>query len=253
MTSASALARSALGLEQEGNPNTGEAFHCSLCRALIPTGGLSAPVEFSSAFTDWASIGDSGRACGDCNATTHQPVLRKLQRGVITAEGVYPIGSDDNRAWFLLTPPEPPFAAVVSTRSATAAFHLHWKAQITIDRDFLVVQLDDQAIYIRRPVLLAALDACQRVANGLQAMRPESRKRESLRHPYVALDRSATDPAHGVLHPETGQLGPEHAEDLQLLRKLWPGETWALATLAKANAPTPTRPELITSIEGKAE
>ncbi len=244
--SPSRLARTALGLEPVGFPHEGADTHCALCRQPIRTGDVSGPVEFSSSFTDYASISDSGRACGDCNATKTQPVLRSLQRVVITENGLYPIGSDDNRAWFLLTPPEPPFSAVVSTRSATAAFHLHWKAPTTIDRNFIAVQLDDQAIYIRHPVLLAALDACQRVADGLQAIRPESRKRESLRHPFVALDRSASDPRHGAIHPDVLHLSHEHDDDIRLLRRLWPGELWALATLAKANTPTPIQPHIVT-------
>lgn len=247
MISASHLARRALGLDPVGFAHESDPTRCALCRQPINPGDLAGPVEFSAAFTDWASVGDTGRACGDCNATTPQPILRNLQRVVITANGLYPIGTDDNRAWFLLTPPEPPFAAVVSTRSATAAFHLHWKAPVTIDRQFISVQVDDQALHIRHPVLLAALAACQRVADGLQAIRPESRRRESLRHPFVALDRSTGEPAHGVLHPDVATLGPEHDADVSLLRRLWPGELWALATLAKANAPTPTRPDLITA------
>lgn len=252
MISPSRLARQALSLDPVGYAHEGEATHCSLCRQPIAPGDIAGPVEFSAAFTDWASVGDTGRACGDCNATTPQPVLRNLQRSVITAQGIYPIGTDDHRAWFLLTPPEPPFCAVVSTRSATAAFHLHWKAPVTIDRNFIAVQLDDQGIYIRHPVLLNALDACIRLGDALQALRPESRRRESLRHPFIALDRSASDPSHGALHPDVIQLGPEHGDDLQLLRRLWPGELWALATLAKANAPTPTQPALITQTKEAA-
>lgn len=247
MISPSRLARQALGLAPAGFAHEGEATHCALCRGAIAPGEPSAPVEFSNAFTDWASVGDTGRACGDCEATTPQPVLRNLQRVVITERGLYPIGTDDHRAWFLLTPPDPPFAVVVSTRSATAAFHLHWKAPVTLDRNLIVVQLDDQALYIRHPILLLALEACRRVANGLQAARPESRRRERLNHPFVVLDRSVSEPAHGALHPDVALLGPEHADDLRLLRRLWPGELWALATLAKANPPTPTQPDLITA------
>ncbi|MBL8511959.1 MAG: hypothetical protein JNM52_09970 [Betaproteobacteria bacterium] len=211
-------------------------------------------------FTDFAAlVAGQKLCCGWCEATRDQSVMRELQRSVITSHGVYSIATDDARAWFLLTPPPPPFVAVLQTRSPTATFHLHWKTPVTLDQDLLQVRVDDRLLVIRRQVLMKALNDCQTVADEMQARRQVAKRREALHHPYLSLDRNLTGTSHGVLHPEAVALAD--AKDcsvgviaaLNRLSTLLPGELWALATLAKANPPIPTRPPLITRVGQRKE
>ena len=121
---------------------------------------------------------------------------------------------------------------------------------MTVDADLLIVRVGERVLRIRRPVLLKALEHCQLIADALEETAASSRRLKSgvRHHPFVALDRSLDHPAHGALRPRVTELGDEFAGAIAHLKGLWPGELWALATLAKANPPTPTAPVRITSI-----
>jgi CRISPR type IV-associated protein Csf1 len=243
IASASRLARQALHLKPIGTPYAGDPTRCAMCATGIAAGDIVAPAKFPRSFCDHLDLRPSSVICGDCSATTNQTAMRALQRSVVTEQHVYPIGSDDHRAWFLTTPPAPPFAAFIQTRSAIATYHLHWKTPVTIDSRLITVRLDHRLLKIRQPVLMEAIGVCSQLADAIQDRRAVKKRRAALHHPFVALDRALEDPAHGVLHPDCTALPPEFADRRKWLLSLWPGELWALATLAKAKPATPTQPE----------
>ena len=249
----SELAAQALRLAPEGQPYTGEPTVCAMCSRPILPGDLAQALKPSKSFTDWLNLTPSRHQCGWCAVTTQQSNMRPLQRAVITRDGVYPIGKDDHRAWFLLTPPEPPYAVVVSTGAPTSAFHLHWRTPITLSNDYVVVKLHDTVSTIRRPVLMAALKQCEELAALDLAAAPPKRHSKVIptprRHAFVALDRNLESPNHGKVRDSAITAARAAGRDdlINAMANLSPGELWALATLAKANAPTPTQPDLITS------
>lgn len=180
--------------------------------------------------------------------------MRELQRAVITTLGIYSISTDDARAWFLLTPPEPPFVAVLQTRSPTSTFHLHWRTPVTIDKALLHIRVDDRLLQIRTETLYKAVEDCQIVADAMQALRPAAKKRDVLHHPFLFLDRALTDSSHGNLHHDANALleDPSTSKNiinaLGRLQQLTTGELWGLATLAKAKLPLPTKPPCVTKV-----
>lgn len=248
---ASELAAQALNLEPQGTPHSGQDTCCAMCACSIRVGELSAKLRPSQTFTDWANLTPSEHLCGWCSVSTEQVNMRPLQRAVITRDGVYPISTDDHRAWFLLTPPEPPYAVVISNRSVMGTFHLHWRTPVTLDNNLILVRADDQLLHIRRPVLLAAISDAQELATLMHQARAAKNSRtaqtSTARHPFVSLDRSLSDTRHGRLRDDALAAGVHRPELIARLRQLTAGELWALATLAKANTPTPTKPEIITS------
>lgn len=249
----SELASSALRLAPTGSPYRGQATSCAMCQRPISDGQLCEPLSPSKMFTDWLALSPSRHICGWCAVTSVQAHMRPLQRSVICSDGVYPIGKDDYRAWFLLTPPEPPYAVVVSTGAPTSVLHLHWRTPVTLSNELVVLRIDEMITSIRRPVLQAALLACEEMARLMLEARPAGFKgapRSSPpRHPFVALDRGLSDPGHGRLRDDAIEISRRHGrQDLVItLQQLSPGELWALATLAKAKTATPTRPVAITS------
>lgn len=117
------------------------------------------------------------------------------------------------------------------------------------------VRVDDRVLTINANSLTQALADCRLIADEIQSRRPAAKRRDSLNHPFRFLDRSLSDPAHGVLHQDAinlryitdGSVTPAVLEALKRLDALGSGELWALATLAKATPPTPTAPTPITN------
>lgn len=251
------------------------ATRCACCGKPIAPGDLASPTSFGPSFTDDLSLAaHSGVLCGACEPLMRVDVMRFFARVVVTREAVFPIGTDIHRAWFLLTPPEPPFVAVVAT---TQLQHLVWRTPVTVSRDLLVVRLGQQLLRIRRQVMLDALGWCQEVMEAYEAhlqagAAPDSQsgakkakagrgrpaktvvpKAAAARHPFMSLDRNMDDPRHGVIRPEIAAM-PAARAALDRLTHLTPGEMWALATLAKRNAPVPEAPEpLRINVKPKAE
>lgn len=249
---ASELAAHALRLRPEGETHTAGKTACAMCGRPIPNGDRSSRLTPSKSFTDWLSLTPSGHICGWCASTSQQVNMRALQRAVITRDGVYPIGKDDHRAWFFLTPPEPPYAVVVSTGAATAAFHLHWRTPVTLSNELVLVRVHDVVSTIRRGVLMKALGQCEELAAIEEAAAPPKRRTVQAgpprRHAFISLSRDLENPNHGKLRESAVKAARAAGRDdlLLAMSQLTPGELWALATLAKANAPNPTKPDLIT-------
>ena len=247
----SELATRALGLTPVGSRYAGAPCRCAMCARPIETGDTSTALRVSSSFTNYAALTPSDQVCGYCTATREQPVMRFLQRTLIASDGCYSVAKDDERAWLFLTPPKPPFAVCINQASATATFHLHWRTPVTTDVNLLVVRVGERVLRIRRLRLLDALQTCQEVADILAERASTTKKTPpNIRHhPFISLNRDMDHPNHGALLPKALALKPEYPELIEGLQNLWPGELWALATLAKAKTPTPTQPMRITSID----
>lgn len=251
---ASEIAVKGAKLELDGAPWNGAATRCACCGKPIQSGDIAVRDKdrFGQAFMDgpYLAARGSGAVCGACSAVMNAKPLIKMQRVVATEDGVYPIGKDAERAWFLLTPPKPPFVAVVSD---TKQAHLIWKTPPTLDENLMIVRLGQQILRIRRPHLLQAIKDCQLAADALtEESRSKGRGRpeSDLRHPFVALNRELDHPLHGVLRADLlrsplASPGTAVAAAIERLKRLTLGETWALATLAKRKVEIPVQPEPI--------
>lgn len=245
---ASEMATKALGLSPIGEPWRGGEEQCAMCARPLQSGMLANPLRVSSAYTSFLALTPSETVCGWCEVTRDQKCMRYLQRTLIREDGCYSLAKDAERAWMFLTPPKPPFAAVINQSSATATFHLHWRTPVTVDANLLYVRLEERVLMIRRPVLLDALQWSEAVARALdEAPRKGSVATTTRHHPFISLSRGLDSPAHGALLPKALAL-TGHQDLIHHLQHLWPGELWALATLAKANTPVAQAPPAVTAI-----
>ncbi|MFG1187906.1 type IV CRISPR-associated protein Csf1 [Xanthobacter aminoxidans] len=253
------------GLSAVGSP-WNDASVCACCGKPIAAGDLAVPSPFGPTFTDDLSLAArSGVVCGACAVLLGAGALKLFQKAVVTRDGIFPLAKDAHRAWLFLTPPEPPFVAVVST---TMQQHLIWRTPVTVSKDLLIVRLGQRIMRIRRPVLLAAIEWCEQAgvafqvavaaqsaaqaassaaevpAGGKRPRKPTKAQQAAELappHPFVELDREASSLRHGVIRSDMEAV-PEARPYLARLRALNPGELWALASLVKRNRPTPEQP-----------
>lgn len=251
----SEIATQALRLDPVGREHKGQPTICAMCSRPIDIGDLSSPLELGNGFTDHLALLESKFICGHCAALRPQDAMRHLQRAVVTPEGSYSILKDNNRAWFLLTPPKPPFFVVLNTSgNMLATMHLHWRAPVSVDINLIQVMTQAGVMTIRRPVMLRALEWCDQVTEAIKALPPEPGKKAvkiTAPHPFKVLKRDfwSGESNNGVLRDEAFLLGSEHAAAVEGLRTLRLGELWALSSIKKTKAEVPEMPEpIITAV-----
>ncbi|MFE8034033.1 type IV CRISPR-associated protein Csf1 [Thiohalocapsa marina] len=240
--SPSAVARAGLGLPPASGASRTSASTCMACGTAIPAGDTV--VEWApshSTFTDWQYLvrdgyrGSSGGVCRDCAPLLKNRVMQRTQKCVISRDDAWSLAKDANRAWFLRTPPKPPFVAVISDAMKQ---HLLWRAAVTIDSDLIFVQLGRSTLRIDRPRLFEAEACCIRAAEIASTLGVAVHAR----HPFLALDRERSDPGHGVLNPTivtASAHSVELADRLDALLQLGEGELWALSALVKVKIEVP--------------
>lgn len=231
--SSTQLATEALQVKPIGVPSPINT-HCCMCALNIKKGDLYTKADFGSSFMDGPSLASkSGCVCGYCSAAKQVDVLRYMQKAVFTPTGAYSLAKDVHRAWFLLTPPEPPFVAVVSD---TMIQHLIWRTPINYSKDVFVVRLGQRLLKIRRPVLIKAVEES---ASFMENESVNTKLAQPMKHPFASLSREVDGLSHGQIRNEfTGRVP-------KILLTLTPGELWAMATLAKRDTPTPEQSEKI--------
>lgn len=253
MIYASELATQALNLEPVGTPHEGPQCVCSMCQRQILPGALSTLKKLPGTFLDFGHLAPSDYLCGFCAAAATQSVMRELQRSVITAKGIYNLNTDDSRAWFWLTPPEPPYAVVIN-HSTMAAFHYFWRTPVTLDNEFVQFNLDDVVYQVRRSRIRKALEYAKVIVDKAPSL---PKRKTVLKSPFVVLARDPSKKAtmsNGHLSRDTLELAglyPECKEAADYLQSLTPGELVALSPMLKQNPATPVRPELIQRIATK--
>ncbi|PIV35212.1 MAG: hypothetical protein COS34_03435 [Lysobacterales bacterium CG02_land_8_20_14_3_00_62_12] len=219
-TSPSALAATALGLTPKGiawGDDQGELV-CALERRRLQYGELVVPFRPSPSFMDDTEIARTGIVSASANLFLAKDVMMVAQRAVFCAEGAFSLATDAARTWFFLTPPRPPFVAVIADSMLQ---HLVWRTPICCSQDLITFRHGAKLHSVRRRRLIDAV----------------AQLKEYGRAAFVALDREGKHPGHGVLRRDcTGEMA-------QALADLTPGELIALATLAKKTPVEPVRPQ----------
>lgn len=222
--SSARLATGALGIKPLGAPWRGkDPTLCALEGLPINPGEPAMPWRPGPNFmndTDMVSAAgkDSAVISGHVAALMQKAVMLKSQRMVFCPEGAFPLNTDAARAWFFLTPPEPPFVAVIADAMLQ---HLVWRAPVSLSRDLFVFRHGQQVKTVYRPRLVSLVESLK--AYGGPA--------------FVRLDRDGKDLHHGMLRSDV----PEPLA--ATLIHATPGELIALASLAKRNPPPPERPD----------
>ena len=162
--SPSAIARLGLGLPPAEGPAADNDTTCMACGATIAAGEPAVPWKPSkSTFTDWPHLErQTGVVCRDCGPFLENRVLTKTQKCVVSRAGAWSLAKDAHRVWWLTDPPKTPFVAVISDSMKQ---HLVWRAQPTLDRDLLHLQLGRRTLTIDRPRALEAVDWCREIVD----------------------------------------------------------------------------------------
>lgn len=254
MIYSSELVTKALHLAPTGTPYEGDDCVCAMCQREIRAGTLTVPKKLKQTFFDFGHLAPSDVLCGYCAVATNQTVMRELQRCVITRDGIYNLNTDDARAWFWLTPPEPPFVVVIN-HNVLGAFHYFWRTPVTLDADFIQFNVDDVLYQVRRQRVLRALEYSKLLIERASVL---EKKKGVMKSPFMVLIRSPSTKAasnHGVMAKDAITLAsmfPDCAEAVSFLTTLTPGELIALSPMVKQKPATPVKPELITAVTPKS-
>lgn len=230
---------------------------CAMCGRQVRKGEVC-DAEFvnQGTFMDDLDLAVRGSQtiCQWCGTVKRAAAMPALKGTVVCKEGVLPIRSDAHRSWFLLTPPEPPFVALIGI---TQNQHLVWRTPVTLSRQLITVRVGEDLLTIRQGRLQESVAACRRAGEISAEMltrqaQKHNKKAKPIKpfpHPFMSLDRDGKNVNHGVFRPTAVELGLKNAELQSLLDFLacsTKGELWALATLAKTTPDTPVKPEPLT-------
>jgi CRISPR type IV-associated protein Csf1 len=225
---ATALAIEALDIERLGQPSE-TSGRCVCCGAPYEKGDIVSPFKPSSSFMDARALhhqhGVAPFICGACAPFFQKKTMLKVQKALITREAAWPIVRGENRAWFILHPPEPPFAIIFSDAKLQ---HLLWRTPLTLDVDHWNIQMGARTLTMRRQVVLAAGRACQAIADAYLAA-----EKKQIRSPFLSLDPKLDDLNTGRLNPRLLKFALEKgfSQEIKLLQSLTAGDLWGLSCL----------------------
>lgn len=239
---APALYRLAAKLEPSTSGVVAMTTHCVMCAAPLAEGDRANPVTsntFGDAFNNKLDLRalTGTHVCGDCQVLWSKDWLQKYSKTFACAQGVFKLASNDDVAAFLLTPPEPPFCAIYSTRQQQ---HMIWRTPVSLSQDYFVVRLDGDLLTIRRPVLMDALAAYKHAEHLMATVLLEGRKK-ALKGPAALFDRQLESSSMGMLRSDVEALLRQTGDTwvIEKLHALSIGEWWALNVLRFADADNP--------------
>jgi CRISPR type IV-associated protein Csf1 len=220
-----------------------EDGHCAYCAAKFKKGeDYGGPYVGLRSFMDARSLTNQTpkHVCKHCPAAMAVLPLQYTQRVVVTKNNVFQLLSYEQKAHFLLNPPEPPFYV---WQSDAKIQHLSWRAEPTLDKDFIKLRVGNRMFSIQRLLVLEAIEACK----AIETHRAESEKRKPdyRKHPFQFLDSELYATSHGVWLPKVRELALQAGleKEIQLLDTLGYGELWALGPLLQnPNPETPLSP-----------
>lgn len=222
---------------------------CAACGTALKAGDLHALEKpGKSSFSDWqymqkaiSGTADTFCLCPDCAIMMNSGMMSVAQNCVITTENVWRVSSDAHRLSILRDPPEPPFIWVA--KSTINAQHVVWRAPVTLDKDFLQIQIVRHTYTIDRKLLAKGENAALQCADIARDHGLKIGK-----HPFASLSRNMDGEGHGVVRHDVLNLAmkvPELAPLIQTLRTMGEGELLAMATTLKKNPVDPVREPLI--------
>ncbi len=252
---ATELALQALGLRPVGQP-AAQPGVCLCCGASWKTGDLVTPFVPSSGFMDGRALQPVAPGpkfmCGACGNFFAKEMLAETQRVMLTTDGAYRIGTGAARAWFLLNPPKPPFAVIYKdAASAIINQHVLWRAAVSLDPDYWLVQHFKRSLPLRRKLVLEVARLWrEEMGPAFAAFRPTGKPKKKSdkvpKSPFVSLDPLLADLKNGQIRRDIRKWAEEHAPDaLRLLDALTPAEQWALGALFFAKPEEVVQPERI--------
>ena len=142
--SASKIAIEALGLKPVGSVSPEDTL-CAVCGCEIKKGDLyDEDMVLPESFTNYSSLANpSGKhRCGNCTAVmTRKEFQMGWSTSIMSEEGYFQLLRKEHRAWFLLNPPEPPFAIGIQVSQQQ---HIIWRAPVSLSKDIIFMRIGEQ-------------------------------------------------------------------------------------------------------------
>lgn len=182
---------------------------------------------------------NTGHLCPACSTVLQSDftMKMKLSKTVITNDGVYAATSNNDRAYWLLHPPQPPFLFIASSAKKQ---HLVWKSPVNLDRDRYFIQFGNKQFFIRRKTLEKARLSNEKITNAYAVYQKEKNGRKvNLKSVFAELEREGKSTRHGMINTNIRDFisekdDPELSEGLSSIERLTEGERWAFGVIIKA-------------------
>jgi CRISPR type IV-associated protein Csf1 len=242
VASASDLYCLAAGLEPETSCLVTEPSHCRMCAAHLAAGdsaNLVTKNTFDDAFNNKLDLRAlTGKyVCGACQRLWEKDWLQKYSKTFACKDGVFKLASNDQCAAFLLNPPEPPFAAIFSTKQQQ---HMIWRTPLSLSRALFVVRVDKDLLQIRHQVLIDAWRAFRHAESVMATIKPTGRA-TLLKPPAALFSRELATGKMGMLREDVCALLRQTGDTwvIDQLHRLSIGEWWALGIIRHYDPESP--------------
>lgn len=137
--------------------------HCGVCGGTIAAGSACDDMVLTKSFTnqnDLADLASPYRCVGCASIMADNRFQMQLSSVVITPKAIYPFAKKIDRGFFLINPPEPPFAMVVGVSKQQ---HVVWRSPLNLNSRRFQIQLGDDRVAIRHSHLMEAVSAAKSI------------------------------------------------------------------------------------------
>jgi len=232
---ASRIVAEALEIPPAGDPCPDET-NCVLCGIKINKGDLATIFSPGPSFTDAHHLGYREKPthiCGYCSPFLSAVNLRNSQKLFASKVGAFPLYKTENKKWFLLNPPEPPFVAVISDAKIQ---HILWKTPITRSKELILLQLGNRLLSIRMAKVKQAFALCQTICSRINIKKGTKFKPPI--HPFVRMDMEMWEPQCYALRADI----KVNLDEMEIFSALTLGDWWALTILIINKEPVKPKP-----------
>jgi CRISPR type IV-associated protein Csf1 len=222
---------------------------CALTGTVVPAGtAYLVPWKAGSPFRDQYDIVErrSGFITQATAAIMPKPFMQKYSKSVICRDGWYGFSSTEDVAWFLLHPPEPPFAMFFGIAQME---HMIWRTPLSLSRDLFFVRLGQRNLRVNRPRVLDVVErsgACVAAVNDWL----EGEGRKPIKQPFMSIARELNSVGSGQITGsvrDAADAGIEEAKAfVERFSELSSGDLWALGRINAARDKVLIKPKPLT-------
>jgi CRISPR type IV-associated protein Csf1 len=243
MISPSEIAVRAAGLGPAGMHAADHDGICAMCGTPYRKGEPVEPFAMGETFTDYSALRHpSGtHLCQWCPKSLGREFSQTYLRTVICREGIFPASSNENRAYWLLNPPEGPWLFLQGDQKIQ---HVVFRAPVNLGKEVYQIRMGDMVATVRRSKLVEGMAAAKELADFATAIaRRRTKRPQPYKTPFVSVSRDFTSVLHGCLRHELHEealVNPDVQRLIETVESLTPGELWGLTAVMYAK---PERPQ----------
>lgn len=205
--------------------------HCGICGGAIKAGDACDEMVLTKTFTNQNDLADMSapyRCVGCASIMADGRFQMQLSSVVITPQAIYPFAKKVDRGFFLINPPEPPFAMVIGVSKQQ---HVVWRSPINLNNRRFQIQLGDDRVAIRHSRLMDAVNAVKSIhACDISEIIGKKNKVKENASPFTFSDMKSARSRQNewawwaLLLRQEGK----HDAEFKVLDELTADEAWAL-------------------------